>query len=76
MNMTLLAKELGLAVKPMEVPTKKVVQREEIVYTVMEVIAYDENGKSVFRANLFVLVSYRLVNLFAYHAQDEGCVPS
>ncbi|KAL2327629.1 hypothetical protein Fmac_021056 [Flemingia macrophylla] len=45
MNATLLAEELGLAVRPIELSTKKVVRREEIARMVKEVIPGDESGK-------------------------------
>ncbi|KAK7313057.1 hypothetical protein VNO77_37418 [Canavalia gladiata] len=46
MNATLLAEELGLAVRPTVLPTKKVVGREEIARMVRQVITDDENVKS------------------------------
>ncbi|KAG5032722.1 hypothetical protein AAZX31_06G223400 [Glycine max] len=46
MNATLLAEELGLALRTAVLPTKKVVRREEIEHMVREIIQGDENGKS------------------------------
>ncbi|KAK7405274.1 hypothetical protein VNO78_06474 [Psophocarpus tetragonolobus] len=47
MNATMLAEELGLAVRPKVLPTKKVVQREEIARMVREVVqGDDENAKT------------------------------
>lgn len=46
MNATLLAEELGLAVRTTVLPTKKVVRREEIARMVREVLQGDENVKS------------------------------
>lgn len=47
MNATLLAEELGVAVRPAVLPTKKVVHREEIARMVREVIpSRDESVKS------------------------------
>ncbi|XP_020232576.1 anthocyanidin 3-O-glucosyltransferase 5 [Cajanus cajan] len=43
MNATLLAEELGLAVRPKVLPSKKVVGREEIARTVREVIPDDQS---------------------------------
>nr|KYP50080.1 Anthocyanidin 3-O-glucosyltransferase 5 [Cajanus cajan] len=43
MNATLLAEELGLAVRPKVLPTKKVVGREEIARMVREVIPDDQS---------------------------------
>ncbi|KAK7313056.1 hypothetical protein VNO77_37417 [Canavalia gladiata] len=46
MNATMLAEELGLAVRLTVLPTKKVVGREEIARMVRKVITGDENVKS------------------------------
>ena len=45
MNATLLAEELGVAVRPAVLPTKKVVYREEIARMVREVVPSDEGVK-------------------------------
>ncbi|CAJ1978549.1 unnamed protein product [Sphenostylis stenocarpa] len=46
MNATLLAEELGLAVRPAVLPTKKVVRREEISEMVRKVIEGEDSVKS------------------------------
>ncbi|XP_061374485.1 anthocyanidin 3-O-glucosyltransferase 5-like [Gastrolobium bilobum] len=45
MNATLLAEELGVAVRPKVLPTKKVVNREEIASMVRQIMVVDESLK-------------------------------
>ncbi|CAL0311511.1 unnamed protein product [Lupinus luteus] len=45
MNATLLVEDLGVAVRPKVLPTKKVVDREEIASMVREIMVVDENMK-------------------------------
>ncbi|KAG6666646.1 hypothetical protein CIPAW_01G046600 [Carya illinoinensis] len=51
MNSTLLAEELGVAVRPKELPSKKVVGREEIEKMVRQIIE-DKEGKNATRARV------------------------
>ena len=45
MNATLLAEELGVAVRPKVLPTKKVVDRTEITSMVRQVMEAERDGK-------------------------------
>ncbi|KAK7252893.1 hypothetical protein RIF29_37152 [Crotalaria pallida] len=45
MNATLLAEEMGVAVRPKVLPLKKVVDREEIASMVREIMVVDQNAK-------------------------------
>ncbi|KAK4347956.1 hypothetical protein RND71_034295 [Anisodus tanguticus] len=46
MNATMLTEELGIAIRPIVLPTKKVVRREEIETIVRKIMQYEE-GKAM-----------------------------